>query len=170
MMQTMDNETETSVFELAASFLQEGVYASREQAHAPEARSLTASESAAGSCGLGARPLTHPTWSSRQTRCAEELGRALNLETSGKASDGTKLLVEHLASWVRVQDGLDRKRNHFLKDFRAQYGADRRSYSPETDARFREGLAAINADNQERLRAAAAAVIEGLKALKTFKA
>lgn len=60
-----------------------------------------------------------------------------------------------MAEWVRRQDGLDRKRNHYLKDFRQANGMDRTRYSPQQSAEFEQGLAKINQE-ETQLRLAAA--------------
>ncbi len=60
-----------------------------------------------------------------------------------------------MADWVRRQDVLDRKRNHFLKDFRGTHGFDRVQYTDEQGAAYRSGLDAVNAEvNESRARAA----------------
>jgi hypothetical protein len=56
-----------------------------------------------------------------------------------------------VASWIERQDALDRKRNHFLRDFRTKHGFDRAKYTTEQQAQFDDGLARINAD-EDRLR------------------
>src|SRR6185295_19625574 len=64
-----------------------------------------------------------------------------------------------IAAWIRAQDALDRKRNHFLKEFRARNGFDRRSYAPETLAEYEAGLQAVNREEDEGLCRAAEALI-----------
>jgi hypothetical protein len=60
-----------------------------------------------------------------------------------------------LADWVRRQDALDRKRNHFLKDFRHAHGFDRTRYTAEQRAEFESGIEHINAEENERRELAA---------------
>jgi hypothetical protein len=60
-----------------------------------------------------------------------------------------------MTAWIERQDALDRKRNHFLKDFRGRHGFDRRLYGPEVLAEFEAGLARINVEEDSERRAAA---------------
>jgi hypothetical protein len=139
---------------LAAAFLQEAVFASREVSHA------AAFQAPHGGCGLGGRPTLAEAWSSRQLQKAGELAAAVGL-----AAEYPRLVEAcdaEAARWVRLQDGLDRKRNHFLKDFRAAHGFDRRAYPPEVEGAFKEGLERINADNREQLEAAARGLVSRL--------
>jgi hypothetical protein len=62
---------------------------------------------------------------------------------------------EAMRAWVRRQDALDRKRNHFLKAFRNEHGFDRRAYSPEELAAYDGGLASINGEVDSELDSAA---------------
>ena len=68
---------------------------------------------------------------------------------------------DHMRSWVERQDALDRKRNHFLKAFRAEHGADRRAYPATTLGAFEAGLERINSQ-VEREREEAAMALLGL--------
>ncbi len=65
-----------------------------------------------------------------------------------------------MGEWVKRQDGLDRKRNHFLKDFRGAHGADRRTYSEAVKAEYESGLDAVNARVAAERDAAAARLLE----------
>jgi hypothetical protein len=60
-----------------------------------------------------------------------------------------------LAAWVERQDAFDRKRNHFLRDFRNRHGFDRSTYAPEVLAAFDAGLERINAEASAAQRVAA---------------
>lgn len=62
---------------------------------------------------------------------------------------------EVLQNWIELQDALDRKRNHFLRDFRQANGFDRRDYSSEVASSFEAGLERINAEANERLQQSA---------------
>ena len=64
-----------------------------------------------------------------------------------------------MASWVKRQDALDRKRNHFMKDFRQTHGFDRTTYTSEQLASFETGLDAVNAEVAEARRQAAVALL-----------
>ena len=131
---------------LAEAFLQEAVYRSRgDQAGA----TLLAAGSA--SCGLGEKPSVSLDLSPR----AEVLFAELFHDGSDLAS-----LRAHMAAWVKRQDALDRRRNHFMKDFRLAHGMDRQSYDPAQLAEFESGLEAINAEATVARRDAAAAMLE----------
>ena len=60
--------------------------------------------------------------------------------------------ITELAAWVGQQDGLDRARNHYLRDFRARHGADRRAWSAEVAREYEQGIAALNEREDARLR------------------
>lgn len=138
---------------LAESFLQEAVYRSRgDQAGA----TLMAAGSAG--CGLGEKPSVVLDLSPKAETIFEQLH-------GGSAGSPTLAPVaEIMAAWVRRQDALDRKRNHFLKDFRQAHGMDRRSYSDEALTRFEHGLDAVNAEVAEARRTAARSLLEALRA------
>ncbi|MEM6675158.1 MAG: hypothetical protein AAF726_20070 [Planctomycetota bacterium] len=126
----------------ALTFLQEAVYRSRgDQAGA----TLMAAGSA--SCGLGEKARV----ALDLTPKAEVAYRAL-FDDRDTDLDAIRAVVR---SWVERQDALDRKRNHFLRDFRGTHGADRRAYEAATLSEFEAGLERINAlETQEREAAA----------------
>lgn len=62
---------------------------------------------------------------------------------------------EVLQNWIERQDALDRKRNHFLRDFRQVNGFDRRDYAADIAASFEAGLERINSEANERLQQSA---------------
>lgn len=127
---------------LAEAFLQEAVYRSRgDQAGA----TLLAAGSA--SCGLGEKPAVSLDLTPR----AE--GLYARLFGEGPADVGA--LRATMAAWVKRQDALDRRRNHFLRDFRAAHGPRRSDYDPDTLAAFEDGLERINAEALAGRRAAA---------------
>ena len=131
---------------LAEAFLQEAVYRSR----GDQAGATLLTGGGAG-CGLGEAPSVALDLTPR----AEEHFRAL----FGDAPPDVDAVRGVMERWVKLQDGLDRKRNHFLRDFRAEHGADRRAYSPERLAEFESGLESVNAEVAERRRAAAEALL-----------
>lgn len=137
--------------DLVCKFLQESVFAAREAQHSE----MTAG---AGGCGLGARPVIPETFTAKQAAIMEEMMAA--------ASVAPERLVEvaqqSAERWIKIQDGLDRKRNHFLKDFRQGHGFDRRAYPPEIDAQFQSGIDEINQENRERLDREAEAFLQAL--------
>ena len=66
-----------------------------------------------------------------------------------------------MKAWVARQDALDRKRNHFLKDFRGVHGMDRRAYSPSEREEYETGLERVNAQVSVEREAAAAKLLTG---------
>ena len=60
-----------------------------------------------------------------------------------------------LQEWVERQDALDRKRNHYLRDFRQAHGFDRRTYPQDIAQEFEAGLERINEEAAQRLLRAA---------------
>lgn len=147
--------------QLAESFLQEAVFASRGAqaarhalAKAPEG----GAEAAEGQCGLGERAAVVLDLSAR----GRELFDALFAEDPDAAADEERLsrMQQVMRQWITRQDALDRKRNHFLKDFRHAHGFDRNDYSEEQVAEFQQGLERINGENRERLAEAARELLE----------
>lgn len=127
---------------LAESFLQEAVYRSRgDQAGA------TLLAAGAASCGLGEKPSVSLDLTPR----AEELFQ----ELFGDRPVPLGSLKDVMAAWVKRQDALDRKRNHFLKDFRATHGANRRAYALDQLDAFEAGLAEVNGEVQRARHEAA---------------
>lgn len=133
--------------ELAEEFLRQAVYRSRVvQAFTTTIEKGRATQQQGGNCGLGQRAAI--------VLDLDERGRELFEKLWAESAD-----LEHVHAamkrWIERQDALDRKRNHFLKDFRREHGADRTRYTPEQTAAFEAGLARVN-DEENRLRRAAA--------------
>lgn len=126
---------------LAESFLNEAVFESRAKQAAG-----TALFGGSASCGLGARAEVVLELSPGAAAIASELW----------PSEITPADVERIRDvtreWVELQDALDRKRNHFLKEFRQRHGFDRAAYSTELLTAFEEGLARVNAEVESRRR------------------
>lgn len=116
---------------LAEEFLREAVYRSRERQ----------SPVREPGCGLGEKMAMAPDFSPR----AREIYELLSLGN----------VHEVMSDWIGRQDALDRKRNHFLKDFRGRHGFDRTRYETAVLAEFEAGLARINAEEDSERRAAA---------------
>jgi hypothetical protein len=128
----------------AAALLQEAVYRSRETQAAAGGLAMPG-----GNCGLGHKAAVNLELSTR----GEELFRLL---WPMQPEDQAMLRIQAvLADWVRRQDALDRKRNHFLKDFRHAHGFDRTRYTAEQRAEFESGIEHINAEENERRELAA---------------
>ena len=134
---------------LAESLLQEAVYCSRarQAAGAPLAGDI---ESSGGGCGLGTPGREHGL---ELTERGEELLQELFPESLGPTH--LARLREIVQDWVASSEALDRKRNHFLRDFRTLHGFDRRAYATEIAREFEEGLARVNDEANQRLRVAA---------------
>ncbi len=136
----------------AEFFLQEAVYRSREKqaSGAPLGADADGTE---GNCGLGAKAAVELDLSPRGTELFETLW------PSGLSPDALASVHAAMTDWVKRQDGLDRKRNHFLKDFRHQHGFDRGQYDAEQAAAYRTGLDAVNAEVDAGRAEAAAALL-----------
>lgn len=146
---------------LAEALLQEAVYRSRgEQAGAavwdPAGRTTPPGAGGAARCGLGARAAIVLDLTPR----AEELFAALS--PTPPAQDTLPRIQAVLRAWIERQDAFDRRRNHFLKDFRQRHGFDRASYSDDERARFEAGLERVNGDASEARRSAAAQLLAAL--------
>jgi hypothetical protein len=144
---------------LAQDFLREAVYRSRARQAASSAlapsEAVDGERSAAlGNCGLGAKAAVVLDLDAR--------GRDLFARLfGGDDLPGPALERVHAAmtDWIRRQDALDRKRNHFLKAFRNEHGVDRRTYGAEPLAEFEAGLAEVNAQCDRELDEAAQALL-----------
>lgn len=132
---------------LAERFLQEAVYRSR-ALQAAETAVMSGEPNAAG-CGLGARAAITLDLSDRGRELFAELFPAELTE------ERVSRIRDVMREWIRGQDVFDRRRNHFLKDFRQRHGFDRRTYSSELADAYGAGLAEINAEVSAALRAAA---------------
>ncbi|MBK8177368.1 MAG: hypothetical protein IPK67_00380 [Planctomycetes bacterium] len=134
---------------LAVDLLREAVYQSRAKQAAGSSVSLGAAQGAAGNCGLGTHAAIEQALSPKGRELAARLWPT---PLTQEAAQRAEALIE---TWVVRQDALDRKRNHFLRDFRTANGFDRTRYSPEQLASFETGLAKVNAEeDQRRLEAA----------------
>ena len=102
-----------------------------------------------GGCGLGAEAAV------QLDLTPEAEGIFKTLWPRPVAPTEIERLQRVMTNWVERQDAVDRKRNHYLRDFRQKHGFDRREYSPELAREFEEGLERVNAEADERLRQAA---------------
>ena len=141
-------DTEARI-ELAEAFLQEAVYRSRER----QASSLPLASGDAGTCGLGERAAVELDVSDRGRELFETLWPV------GLEPGSLERLRAAMAEWIRRQDALDRKRNHFMKDFRHEHGFDRGQYGEAEAAAWRAGLDGVNTEVDEGRRAAALAIL-----------
>jgi len=132
---------------LAAELLQEAVYRSRgEQAGAALLRARAAGMS---NCGLGEKAAVVLDLTSRAEVVFAEL-----FPTELTAIALARLSAV-LTTWVKRQDALDRRRNHFLKAFRQAHGFDRAAYGADDLAQFDAGLERINVEAAEERAVAA---------------
>jgi hypothetical protein len=127
---------------LAETFLQEAVFQSR----AAQASSLSSGDA---NCGLGEKAAVVLDLSERGHELFDELWSA------GLVPATLERVQAVMAKWSKLQDGLDRKRNHFMKDFRHEHGFERATYTPEQDAAWRTGMDAVNGECDDARSAAA---------------
>ena len=137
---------------LGEEFLREAVYRARERQSAVAA--IRAPVTSNPNCGLGERAVAVLDLS---PRASELLGR---IHPGELDEADARAVHEAMAEWTEAQDALDRKRNHFLKDFRGRNGFDRTGYSPAVLADFEAGLARINAEEDAERRAVATRLVE----------
>ena len=135
----------------AKSLLQEAVY----QARARQAAGVGLSghqldqPAPVGGCGMGQAP-------EEALELSERGGEILrDVWPSPLGPVAVDRVRSVLQDWVNRQDAIDRKRNHFLRDFRQSHGFDRRAYSDEESQAFENGLDRINSEADDRLSQAA---------------
>jgi hypothetical protein len=135
----------------AEALLRDAVFRSREKQSAVAALRAPVTKNA--NCGLGERAEIDLDLSARGRDALDQLHpEGLNAEVL----DAVRL---EMASWVERQDTLDRKRNHFLKEFRARHGFNRRDYAPGVAGEFEAGLARINAEEDAEREVAARRIL-----------
>lgn len=136
---------------LAEAFLAEAVFRSRaaQAAGVGLAGGDLDAPSSPANCGLGEKAAVVLDLSAK----GEELfGR---LWPTAPPDDVIVRIRDVTRKWVELQDALDRKRNHFLRDFRGEHGSDRRAYSSTVLAEYDTGLERVNGEVDERRRRAA---------------
>jgi hypothetical protein len=135
----------------AEAFLREAVFCSRARQAAIVGLAPPRVEAAStpGTCGLGARAAIELDLSARGTELFEALW------PRGAVPHDLEHVQECMRLWVTRQDALDRKRNHFLRDFRRVHGFDRTAYDPATLESFEQGLERVNAEENASLHQAA---------------
>ncbi len=139
---------------LAEGVLQEAVYRARaERAGATLVPGGLEAPAGPGRCGLGAGIEGELGLTARGAELLRELF------PDPPAPERLERLAAIVRDWVTRSDALDRRRNHFLRDFRAAHGADRRSYGPADTSAFEDGLARVNAEASSGLAAAAEAFL-----------
>jgi len=143
---------------LATSLLQEAVYQSRARqanqvAFVPEKPDGALDRPPGLGCGLGNETAVDLDLTPRGAELVHELWP--DVLTPSRL----ERIRNVMRDWVESQDALDRKRNHFLRDFRQANGFDRRAYSAEQAQAFEGGLEQINAEIEDRLRQAAEALL-----------
>jgi hypothetical protein len=141
--------------ELAEAFLREAVYRSRAR-QGLEGAVASGDPEAPGFCGLGEKPAVVLDLDARGAALLERLwGPAVGDAELARIRDA-------MSAWIRRQDALDRKRNHFMRDFRTTHGSERERYAEPERRAWDAGLAEINEQVNRELRAAA----EGLLAAR----
>ena len=146
----MPNETRLGPdrLELARELLREAVFQSRAKQAASSSLARIDPDAKSGNCGLGAHAAIEAQLSAKGRELAAQLWpTALTPDSALRAESA-------IFAWIERQDALDRKRNHFLRDFRTANGFDRAKYTAEQLAAFESGLARVN--EEEVLRAVAA--------------
>ncbi len=136
---------------LAEDFLREAVYRSRGQqaVHVGLAGAKLDQPSGPANCGLGKKVAVCLDLSPR----GEEICQRLWPKGLGPAD--LERIHEVMGGWITLQDSLDRKRNHYLRDFRQEHGFDRQAYTSEELAKYEKGLERINREVDDGLRNAA---------------
>lgn len=136
---------------LAERFLKEAVFQSRARQAAGVALSGVKPSvgSGASNCGLGESTAVDLDLSPEAEEIFAELWPR---ELAPTEVDHIRLVM---SEWIEHQDKLDRKRNHFLRDFRQKHGFDRRAYDKRQSEEFEQGLAKVNFEESQRLRQAA---------------
>jgi hypothetical protein len=139
---------------LAQELLREAVF----QARARQAAGIGIAGSGpedSGGCGLGREPASEIELSSRGRELLKELWLRPLAPTEVEHVQGS------IQGWIERQDAFDRKRNHFLREFRQAHGFDRRLYDAQVARSFEDGLQRINAEVEERLQEAARELLAG---------
>jgi hypothetical protein len=139
--------------ERAESFLREAVYRSR-ASQAAIGSLVPPTSGTTGNCGLGHKASV--------VLDLGERGRELFLDLWGDdiAPASLDQIRDVMRDWIERQDALDRKRNHFLKDFRGKHGFDRTKYDAERVSEYDAGLARVNDDENRARRSAAERLAE----------
>ena len=137
---------------LAQELLREAVFGSRAKQAAGSSLSRSDPNSKAGNCGLG----THAAIESRMSDKGREL--ATKLWPVALAPQSAARAEALIVDWIERQDALDRKRNHFLRDFRTTNGFDRTQYTAQQLTAFESGLERVNVE-EDRLRTEAARLL-----------
>jgi len=136
---------------LAENFLKEAVYRSRGQqaVHVGLAGGKLDQPSGPANCGLGEKAAVVLDLSPKGEEASQRLW------PKGLEPTDLERIQEVMRGWVTHQDSLDRKRNHYLRDFRQEHGFDRQGYTPEDLAKYEKGLARVNREVDDGLRKAA---------------
>ncbi len=140
---------------LAQELLREAVFQERGRQAAGVGLAGGDPEATAG-CGLGSGPSSEIQLSTRGRELLQELWLRPLAPTEAAHIQRT------IQGWIERQDAFDRKRNHFLRDFRQVHGFDRRLYDADVARSFEEGLERINAESEERLQEAARELLSGV--------
>ncbi len=130
--------------DLARELLREAVFQSRAKQAAGTSLARAESDSKLRNCGLGAKAAIELGLSDKGLELAARLWPVpLHAQATARCE-------QVIAEWIERQDALDRKRNHFLRDFRAANGFERAKYTAEQLSAFESGLERINADEDRQ--------------------
>ncbi len=140
---------------VAEDFLKEAVYRSRGQqaVHVGLAGGKLDQPSGPANCGLGQKAAVDLDLSPQ----GEEICK--RLWPRGLGPTDLDRIQEVMRGWITHQDSLDRKRNHYLRDFRQEHGFDRQAYAPEELAKYEGGIERIDREVADGLRMAAEEVL-----------
>ncbi len=140
---------------LAEDFLKEAVYRSRGQqaVHVGLAGGKLDQPSGPANCGLGEKAAVDLDLSPKGEEICQRLW------PKGLGPTESARIQEIMRGWITLQDALDRKRNHYLRDFRQEHGFDRQAYAPEELAKYEGGIERINREVADGLRMAAEEVL-----------
>jgi hypothetical protein len=149
---TIDSEARVH---LAEELLREVVFRARARQAARAGLSGARLDEPAGPgrCGLGEGGEVELDLSERGERIARDLFGAKGVRAAH--------LGAAMRAWIEKQDALDRKRNHFLRDFRTEHGFDRNGYTPAVMALYEQGLERLNGEASAVLDAAARSLLGG---------
>ena len=136
---------------LAEDFLREAVYRSRgkQAVQVGLAGGNLDQPSGPANCGLGEKAALDLNLSSKGEEICQRLWPA------GLEPPDLERIQDVMRGWIPHQDSLDRKRNHFLRDFRQAHGFDQEAYTPQELANYDEGLERVNREVDDGLHKAA---------------
>ena len=140
----------------AEDLLREAVYRSRglQAVHVGLAGGKLDQPAGPANCGLGEKAAAVLDLSPKGEEICQRLW------PKGLGPTESARIQEIMRGWITLQDALDRKRNHYLRDFRQEHGFDRQAYTSEELAKYEKGLERINHEIDDALRTAAEELLD----------